>query len=199
MNSEISNYDGKVNVKNINEINELKGVDFENLSRQEAYKLAKDIFKKYNNNNCFINDFNKIYVSNGDIKESINKIFSQPIQKEFLSQHLQIFSDLGDIIEIATLVSQVAESKKDKQSSHIDNQLWNYYLNGLKINENSYLFEFDVVSRQDGENHYRVQRLQKINEKTNTSAESIASSNTYSTSEVFVSDNTIASNKEDVK
>ncbi len=39
----------------------------------------------------------------------------------------------------------------------------NYYYNELKIEDNIYSFEFDVLSRSDGESHYRLQRLQKAN------------------------------------
>ena len=34
-------------------------------------------------------------------------------------------------------------------------------LYGLKIDGEIYNLEFDVVSRSDGENHYRIQRLKK--------------------------------------
>lgn len=89
-----------------------------------------------------------------------------------MKEHLQVFSDLGDIIESATLASQTTEGK-----SRENNKIWNYYLNGLNINDNNYLFEFDVVSRQNGENHYRVQRLEKINsKKANASVENTITS-----------------------
>lgn len=165
MNSEINNYDGKVDVKDINQINELKDVDLSTLNKTDVFNLAKNIFDRYNNKNLFNNNGNEIMVSHADIKESIKHIYNEN-QIKYLKEHLQVFSDLGDIIESATLSSQGLENKKNMQSTHSHNNIWSYYLNGLKINGETYLLEFDVVSRDNGENHYRVQRIQK----TDTSA-----------------------------
>lgn len=38
---------------------------------------------------------------------------------------------------------------------------WNYYFDGLVIDNAKYDLEFDVPSLDSGENHYRVQRLKK--------------------------------------
>ena len=38
---------------------------------------------------------------------------------------------------------------------------WNYYFDGLVIDNVKYDLEFDVPSLDSGENHYRVQRLKK--------------------------------------
>ena len=71
-----------------------------------------------------------------------------------------VFSDLGDIIEHSKLVNQIPELKgREKYNS------WNYYYDGLKIGNNLYNFEFEVVSMSNGENHYRVQKLEKLNNK----------------------------------
>ncbi len=158
INKNINKYDGKVDVKS--SILELNNIDLNSMSQKELSDLAINIFEKYNSSNTFINDGNKIMVTRGGIKESINKILYNKNQKQYLKEHLQVFSDLGDIIESATLASQTTEGKLRE-----NNKIWNYYLNGLNINNNNYLFEFDVVSRQNGENHYRVQRLEKINNK----------------------------------
>lgn len=163
INDNINNYDGKINIKT--NIEELNNINLDNINQKDLSELAIKIFEKYNNNNVFINDNNKIMVTKSGIKESINKILYNQNQKKYLKEHLQVFSDLGDIIESATLSSQTIEKK-----SRENNNVWNYYLNGLKIDNNSYLFEFDVVSRSNGENHYRVQRLEKIdNKKANAS------------------------------
>ena len=45
---------------------------------------------------------------------------------------------------------------------------WNYYFSNLKIDNQLFNFEFDVVSRIDGENHYRVQRLEKSKYSVNS-------------------------------
>lgn len=182
MTSEINNYDGKVEIKDASQIEELKNIDISTLNQTSIYHLATDIFDKYNNTNQFNNNGNKIIVSHADIKESIKNIYNEN-QIKYLKEHLQAFSDLGDIIESATLSSQSLENKKNMQSTHQHNNIWSYYLNGLKINGESYLFEFDVVSRDDGENHYRVQRIQK----TDASAGNTVNNSTTPTLETSVS------------
>lgn len=154
----INNYNGEVNVKD--NLSELQNVSVENMKIGEVKKLAKEIFQKYNKSNTFYNSSNKILVNKTGIDESITKIFESRQQRELLREHLLVFSDLGDIIEHSKLVNQVPETKgREKYNS------WNYYYDGLKIGNNSYNFEFEVVSMSNGENHYRVQKLEKINNK----------------------------------
>lgn len=152
--NESNNFDGKVNVKN--NIQELNNIDVFSLKPKEIKELAYSIFKKYNSKSIFENDGNKITVSKGGISESIEKIFNSKVQRNLLKEHLQVFSDLGDIIENATLVNQ---TKETKNRSNINS--WNYYFDGLNINNELYHLEFDVRSLDTGENQYRVQRLQK--------------------------------------
>lgn len=154
----INNYNGEVNVKD--NLSELQNVSVENMKIGEVKKIAKEIFQKYNKSNTFYNSGNKILVNKTGIDESITKIFESRQQRELLKEHLLVFSDLGDIIEHSKLVNQVPETKgREKYNS------WNYYYDGLKIGNNSYNFEFEVVSMSNGENHYRVQKLEKINNK----------------------------------
>lgn len=120
------------------------------------YHLAKFYFNINHNINCFFNSNNKIYVTNQDIKESVNKIFNDRLQNKYLKEHLSVFTDLGDIIEHAKLVNQTIEEKNRSKY-----KTWNYYFSNLEINCILYSLEFDVVSRTDGENHYRVQRIKK--------------------------------------
>lgn len=152
--NESNNFDGKVNVKN--NIQELNNIDVFSLKPKEIKELAYSIFKKYNSKSTFENDGNKITVSKSGISESIEKIFNSKVQRNLLKEHLQVFSDLGDIIENATLVNQ---TKETKNRSNINS--WNYYFDGLNINNELYHLEFDVRSLDTGENQYRVQRLQK--------------------------------------
>ena len=147
--NEKTNYDGVVNVKNID-------IDLNGKNATAIYHDAVEIFNTNHNTNHFKNDGNDIYVTNQDIKESINKIYNDRLQNRYLKEHLEVFSDLGDIIENAKLVNQTAENKNRTKYN-----TWNYYYSGLKINGELYNLEFDVVSRQDGENHYRLQRLKK--------------------------------------
>lgn len=192
INKNINKYDGKVDVKS--SIAELNNIDLNSMSQNELSNLATNIFEKYNSSNTFINDGNKIMVTRSGIKESINKILYNKNQKKYLKEHLQVFSDLGDIIESATLASQTTEGK-----SRENNKIWNYYLNGLNINDNNYLFEFDVVSRQNGENHYRVQRLEKINsKKANASVENTITSVTPTLETSAFSNNNIPQSNNNV-
>lgn len=187
----INNYNGEVNVKD--NLFELQNVSVENMKIGEVKKLAKEIFQKYNKSNTFYNSNNKILVNKTGIDESITKIFESRQQRELLKEHLLVFSDLGDIIEHSKLVNQVPETKgREKYNS------WNYYYDGLKIGNNSYNFEFEVVSMSNGENHYRVQKLEKIsNKKTEISTGSTKS--TLPVSEIPVSDNNIPQINENVK
>lgn len=190
MKTEVNNYDGKINVKT--DISELSNLDLESTDSTNIYHLASNIFKNHNTKTTFYNNGNKIEVSNGDIKESINKIMHNSNQKKYLKEHLKIFSDLGDIIESATLSSQNIETKTRE-----NNKVWSYYLNGLNIDGNTYLFEFDVVSRSNGENHYRVQRLLK---KANASAGNTVNNSITPTLETFASyANNIPQSNQNVK
>ena len=72
-----------------------------------------------------------------------------------MHEHLHVFSKLGKIIESSKLISQVIEKKNRKNYIH-----WNYYLNGLIINENKYAIEIEVVSLDSGFNQFHLERLQ---------------------------------------
>ena len=150
-NNEKNNYDGAINVKTID-------IDVKGKNVTELYHDAVKIFDDNHSTNTFENEGNQIKVTHADIKESINKIFNDRQQNKYLKEHLQVFSDLGDIIENSRLVNQTEENKNRKKYN-----TWNYYYNGLNINNELYDLEFDVVSRADGENHYRLQRLKKAN------------------------------------
>ena len=186
-----NNYNGEVEIKN--NINEIENVDINNSKISEIKNIAKNIFEKYNEKNYFINDNNKIFVNKTGIDESITKIFESRQQRELLKEHLLVFSDLGDIIEHAKLVNQVPEAKgRNKYNS------WNYYYDGLKINNELYNFEFEVVSMANGENHYRVQKLEKINNKK-TEISTGSTKSTLPVSEIPVSANNIPQSNEKVK
>ncbi len=157
--NERNNYDG--NVKINNEIVELSNFDINKINIGDLKKLANDIFIKYNQKNTFENAGNKIVVNKSGINESIEKIYNNRTQRSLIKEHLQVFSDLGDIIENATLVNQTRETKNRENINY-----WNYYFDGLEINNELYYLEFDVRSMENGENQYRVQRLEKKMKKT---------------------------------
>lgn len=84
------------------------------MTNTEIYHKAVEIFGNHHNTNTFINDGNKIIVSNYDIKGSINKINNNILQRKYLKEHLLIISDLGDIIEKSNLVNQTLEKRVEK-------------------------------------------------------------------------------------
>lgn len=190
--NEKNNYDGNINVSDT--INELENVDIANMTNTEIYHKAVEIFNNHHNTNKFINDNNKIIVSNTDIKESINKINNNSLQKKYLKEHLLIFSDLGDIIEKSSLVNQTFENK-----NRGSNKIWSYYLNGLNVNNSKFLFEFDVISKENGENHYRVQRLEKIEKKQTSPSESADFGTNSNLAISAFSDDNIPQSNENVK
>ena len=150
----------KNNFKNFIEVSyNLKiDIDIENIRIEEIKKLANDIFSQNHQDNIFLNDNNKILVSKSGINESIEKICNNYNQRELLKEHLKVFSKLGEIIEHAELVSQVLEKKGREKYNN-----WNYYIDGILIDDVEYVLEFEVVSMSNGENHYRVQRIEKTN------------------------------------
>ena len=103
-------------------------------------------------------------------------------QKSLLKEHLLIFGKIGEIIENAELVSQ----NKSEDSLHNENS-WHYFYDNPNINGNKYKLVFDVTSRNDGENHYRVQTLE-LKSKKGTSVET---DNNISTSNLEVPSNNI--------
>lgn len=108
---------------NQNGIVSVKNVDFDltNKTATDTYHIATDLFSNNHANNVFINDGNKIIVTNQDIKESINKIYNDRLQKKYLNEHLSVFTDLGDVISNAKLVNQTPEGKGREKYN-----LWSY-------------------------------------------------------------------------
>lgn len=93
-------------------IPEIRNINVKNLKVFEAKNLANNIFDKYHSKNIFINNDNKIVVSRNSINESIVKIYHNRFQRDYILEHLIIFSNLGKVIENAKLVSQTIERKK---------------------------------------------------------------------------------------
>lgn len=137
---------------------DISNINLSNLKSQKMYSYSKIIFSQNHCTNEFYNNGNKIIVSNRDIKHIITYIYKTPGQKNMLFQHLCVFSNLKNIIEHATLISQNGSNDIEGEENS-----WHYYYNNLDINGNNYTLVFDIVSRQNGENHYRVQRMEKQN------------------------------------
>ena len=129
--------------------------------QMEAYKTARDLFsqihkRKFQNKNTTAN----IYVTNSDIKESINITYTYTEQRKYLKENIAIYSQLDNIIENAQLISSTDELKGRKGY-----QLWEYYAMPININNNKFIVQFDTVQREDGEIHFRVERLYKVTEE----------------------------------
>ena len=122
-------------------------------AKKEFQQIGKKIF---NNNNDII------YVSNGDIKESIAKTVRNSEQKQLLKEHIAIFSNLDKIIETAEKINFAPEVK-----SRIKYQIWNYYATAIKINNIRYITEIDIVIKENNEKHFRIMRIYKLNDIIN--------------------------------
>lgn len=81
-----------------------------------------------------------------------------------LKEHLLVFRKIVEIIENTELVSQ----NKSEDSLHNENS-WHYFYDNFNINRNKYKLVFNVTSRNDDENHYRVQTLELKSKKRNFS------------------------------
>lgn len=168
-------------------INELKDIDIYKLTIEETKDLAIKIFNNHNSNKVFENKDNKIIVNNSGIRESVQKTFHNYSQKKFLKEHLLIFSELVNIIEHSELVAQSIENKgREKYNS------WNYYFNNLKIDDKEFLLEIEIANMHNGENHFRMKRLELIeNKKTVAQTGNTANSNITPAYELTVSKDNI--------
>ena len=126
-------------IKITTDIKELKGMKLRHYKSKELKDLAYLLFKKYNSNNVFINNNNKIYVTRSGINEIFEKLYTK--QKKLFKEHLIIISNLKKIINHAILVNQIYENKCRNDISH-----WNYYFIKLNINSEIFYLEFDVRS-----------------------------------------------------
>lgn len=145
-------FDMEIKLYNIPEI---KNINVKKLKVFEAKNLANNIFYKYHSKNTFINNNNKIVVNKNGINESIVKIYHNRFQRDYMLEHLIIFSNLGKVIENAKLVSQTMERKNRTGILY-----WNYYLDNLYINNKLFTIEFEVRSLDNGQNQYRIQRIE---------------------------------------
>ena len=162
---------------------EIIDINLNKLKRDEASKLAYNIFKRYHKYNYFLNNGNNIIVSKSGIDESIQKIYGSKNQRKNLIEYFKVFSSLGIIIEHATLVNQIKECKDRKNII-----FWNYYFTKIIIDEKIYILEFDVRSMDSGENQFRVCRIQK---KVDDSAGDASNTRILPTFESSTTDNNI--------
>lgn len=181
----------------------LENVNVKEIKQMEAYKIARDLFAKLHKIK-FTNNMtgNIIYVTNSDIKESINNTYTFTEQRKYLKENLSIYSHLDKIIVNAQLISNTSELKGRSKYNK-----WEYYALPIKIDNRNFIVQFDTVQREDGETHFRVERLFKISEGDSTTAvptkklmtrfsvESPSVNNSISQKENPVKENTNVNNK----
>ena len=186
------NLETKINVST----NIVDDINIKEIKQMEAYKTARDLFsqihkRKFKNNNTEAN----IYVTNSDIKESINTTYTYAEQRKYLKENIAIYSQLDNIIENAELISNTNELKGRQNY-----QLWEYYAMSVNIDNNKFIVQFDTVQREDGETHFRVQRLYKITEEgSSTTVVPTKKSATRFTVEPPSTKNSIPQNTKSVK
>lgn len=142
----------------------LKDIDSKEIKQMEAYKIARDLFSELHKRK-FTNNIteNTIYVTNSDVKESVNTTYTFTDQRKYLKENLSIYSHLDKIIENAELISDTSELKGRRKYNK-----WEYYALPIEIDSKSFIVQFDTVQREDGETHFRVERLYEINEGDST-------------------------------
>lgn len=158
-------YDYAISIKNnfISNINiktneNMASINYSEQPQTIIYTKAKEMFSKIDRN-TFKNGIEDIYVSNGDIKESIAKTVRNIKQKKYITEQLEIFKNLDQIIENGKLIAKADENKGRYKYSN-----WKYYATPIIINNKKYIVEFDTTLRNDGQRHFRLIRLYSIKE-----------------------------------
>ncbi len=138
-------------------------IDYKKQSERSLYKKARYLFSEIKKT-VFKNNNQKIYVTNADIKESIDKTLKNKEQKQLMEENLAVFSQLDKIIENAEKInSSEIDNKKREQYSNYE-----YYVTKARINGKPYVVEFDTRLQRgvsgNLERHFRLERVYKINE-----------------------------------
>lgn len=135
-------------------------VDYSTQSQTSIFNKAKSVFSKIGKN-VFKNNGENIYVSNSDIKESIAKTVRNTNQKKLLAEHIEVFENLDKIIENGQVIARGSEMKGRSQYKN-----WDYYATPITINGENYIIEFDTVLRDNGQKHFRLERIYSLDEAT---------------------------------
>ena len=135
-------------------------IDYSKQSQTTIFSKAKEMFSKIGKS-VFKNNGEDIYVSNGDIKESIAKTVRNNDQKKLIAEHLEVFNNLDKIIENGKLIAKADETKNRNNYDK-----WDYYATPINLNGEKYIIEFDTVYRNDDNNrkHFRLERIYPLNE-----------------------------------
>ena len=133
-------------------------IDYSSQSQTTIFNKAKTVFSKIGKN-VFKNNGENIYVSNSDIKESIAKTVRNTEQKKLLAEHIEVFENLDKIIENGEIIARGNEMKGRSQF-----QNWDYYATPIILNGENYIVEFDTVLRDNGQKHFRLERIYSLDE-----------------------------------
>lgn len=131
-------------------------LEYSELSQTIIFKKAKERFAKIGKS-ALVNNKETIYVSNSDIKERIAKAIRNREQKKLIELHLVVFRYLDKIIENGKLIAKAEETKGRFKYSD-----WNYYVTLIKLNGENYIIEFDTTLRNDGQRHFRLERIYSL-------------------------------------
>lgn len=160
------NFSSNINIetKVINE-NNAHSLNYKLQSQGVIYNKAKELFSNIHRR-VFKNNNESIYVTNADIKESIEKTLKNASQKAYLNENIAVFSQLDKIIENAELIS--SEKFDNKGRNQYKN--YEYYASKVNIDGHPYVVEFDT-RLQEGtsgkkERHFRLERVYNVNEVT---------------------------------
>lgn len=144
-----NNFNTKINIAKIENISNLKQE-----SESTIYKKARDLFSNLKKK-IFVNNGENIHVTNTDISESIGKTVRNGYQKELLDVNIAVFSQLDKIIENGEKILPNVPELKNRSKY----QTWDYYATPIMYNGQKYIVEFDTVIRNDGEKHFRLERV----------------------------------------
>lgn len=158
INQNRSNFKTNINIetKVVND-GEPMETNYKNAKETAIYQKAKNLFNKIGLKQ-FKNNNDTIYVTNQDIKESIRKTIKNPSQKRLINENIAVFSSLDKIINNAKELD-VAQEHKDRSQYNS----WKYYISEVNIDNKPYVVEFDTVLREDGQRHFRLERVYDIN------------------------------------
>ena len=133
-------------------------VDYSTQSQMTIFNKAKESFSKIGKK-VFKNNNIDIVVTNEDIKESVAKTVRNTEQKKLITEHIEVFSKLDKIIENGTKIASSTENK-----NRVKYKNWDYYATPVTIDGKNCIIEFDTVLRQDGEKHFRLERIYSLDE-----------------------------------
>ena len=159
-----NNFKSNINLSTniVNKTNETP-INYKIQNQMTIYKKARELFSTVNKK-VFKNANQNIYVTNGDIRESIEKTLKNPEQRKQINENLAVFSQLDKIIENGKKISS-SEFDSKGRNEYTD---YEYYVSNAFIDGKPYVVEFDT-RLQKGENrkqerHFRLERVYNINE-----------------------------------